>query len=1054
METIKSLISNLALANDKNMLQVFKDLIEYIFGFTLKESINRRLANLNIECIQSQKAIMVYTDIFSTKDLLPSDIGHKDLVFSFIPTTSHRRIDLINATKAINREIDNYNILFFVGIDKISKIQMLSIGFATRRANKHNSEIDTLESIILIKDINLENPSKAHLKNLESIAHNCKSRNTKIDQYYNEIFSILSIKALQDEFYKHIREHFINIIKSITLPSDTSAKDDKDRRAFTLRLISRIIFTKFLEKKGIIDSKIFDTKLSDEYYHEVLEPLFFTTLNTPKDRRDYGLLDSRITVLLESIPYLNGGLFTPQKEKDFFDEAHKDSFINILKVPNKPLQELFDTLEMYHFTLDENSPKEQEIGLDPEMLGMVFESLLSVLFTDNTNKIEQIDNLRKATGSYYTPREIVEYMVQSAILEYLKTECPHIQENKITSLVNGETTQFTNADSTTSLDCNEQDEVLEALLNMKVLDPACGSGAFPMGILNALCEILCILDPQALFTKAKWQNLAQSKVMHHKEIEQIKQCSDSFHSTTTAILNEESKSIDVAITESSSHDSSDISNIADIDSKSLPPFEFLTPHYIHKLYILQNIIYGIDIQPMATEISRLRAFLSLIIDEDSNHISALPNLEFKFISANSLLSLPQSEVLNYAEYEKDKQELYSLQAQTFTSHDKKELESRYLALRDKIAKESFATTKKLDNNPLLDYNPFDTQSVAGFFDSEFMFGIKSFDIVIGNPPYGAKISDEDKKKYRATYKYATQGSLDTYKLFIEMGFLHLCKNGILSFIVPISVTSSKSNINLHKLLLQNCKTIYCSSYGNAPTRIFSNADQRVSIISFIKTYFKCQSLLTTSVNLRNRQTSIKAIINNLCFIDSLDFIQQGAFCKISLQVEADILKKLYSLKHTLKDRMQGNEYMFYRDTGGRYYDLYANYSTTNSTTQKSFEVDNSKMVVTLLSSTLFWWFRNLYSEGRHSYIYEFERFPIPDFSAAQIKHLEILCDRYLADIEANADFSNSVKTYKIRKSKHIIDEIDKFICPIYGLNEQETKFIINYNIEFRTDKEV
>lgn len=207
--------------------------------------------------------------------------------------------------------------------------------------------------------------------------------------------------------------------------------------------------------------------------------------------------------------------------------------------------------------------------------------------------------------------------------------------------------------------------------------------------------------------------------------------------------------------------------------------------------------------------------------------------------------------------------------------------------------------------------------------------------------------------------------------------------------------------------------------------------------------------MTTRINKRYSSQSIDSVIQNLSFVNSIDFIQEGAFCKIGLPIEKMIMQKLYSQKQRLKNLMSGKQKVYYRNTGGRYYDLYTSYSTTKSTTQSKFDAMNSKIIVAILSTTLFYFYRNSYSEGRHSYIYEFERFPIPNFSEEIWDKLEKLGVEYEKDIEANHDYSNGVKTYKIRKSKHIIDKIDRLICPLYGLSEEETEFIIGYELEFR-----
>lgn len=178
------------------------------------------------------------------------------------------------------------------------------------------------------------------------------------------------------------------------------------------------IILQILRKKGVISADIWDINLSEGYYHEVLEPLFFSTLNTPKESRDYEFLSQEIQGILREIPYLNGGLFSPQGD-DFYDNSHKNSHINTLQIPNALFSDFFATLDKYHFTIDEASQSAEEVALDPELLGQIFESLLSELFTDN--KLEKLDksSLRKATGSFYTPREIVRYMVKSSLQNYL-----------------------------------------------------------------------------------------------------------------------------------------------------------------------------------------------------------------------------------------------------------------------------------------------------------------------------------------------------------------------------------------------------------------------------------------------------------------------------------------------------------------------------------------------------------------------------------------------------------------------------------------------------------
>lgn len=413
------------------------------------------------------------------------------------------------------------------------------------------------------------------------------------------ILEAFSIEAVNKEFYTQIARKFTDLVGGWLKIGNRKyeregclvwpGSSDEKRKEFAVRLIGRMVFCWFLKKKHsepdnipLIPKNILSLDAAnnnDSYYHFVLEPLFFQVLNKKiNDRHKKYRTDG-----WDKIPFLNGGLFTPHSD----DYYNPDDFQGIsprgdVKVPDEWLRELLEIFERYNFTIDENTPVDIEISIDPEMLGRIFENLLAMI------NPETGETARKSTGSYYTPRPIVEYMVDQSIKQYLLTQTNILEEN-IDSLLS-----YSDEAINANLTDKQNDCVIEALDTLKVLDPACGSGAFPIGILQKILLILQKVDPDSVKWKtrllAKIPNTAARKTLAEK-------------------------------------------------------LESETWQYIHKLGVIQNSIYGVDIQPIATEISKLRIFLSLIVDEtvnddkDNRGIEPLPNLKFKFVCGNSLVDM-------------------------------------------------------------------------------------------------------------------------------------------------------------------------------------------------------------------------------------------------------------------------------------------------------------------------------------------------------------------------------------------------------------------------------
>lgn len=530
---------------------------------------------------------------------------------------------------------------------------------------------------------------------------------------FDDLQDRFSVEVVNKEFYQRIAVQFSRLVggqrkignrtedfrRTLSLPSVTEHNIFQE---FAVRLIGRLVFCWFLKMKKsgkgipLISDQVLSlnsVKSQNNYYHEVLEKLFFEVLNTPIDERRNEFKKEPYL----SIPFLNGGLFNPHTY-DFYDVDRSGISKNLytLKVPDKLLQDFIEILETYNFTVDENTSVDIDLSVDPEMLGRIFENLLAEI------NPETGESARKATGSYYTPRPIVEYMVDESLKKYLLTET-EIDENKISNLLSY-------ADGEIDITDREKEKIVDAFGKVKILDPACGSGAFPIGILQKMLLVLKRVDPNSQM----WLN---------KQLEKI---------PTSALRNELKKKLENENVE-----------------------------YVHKLGIIQNSIYGVDIQPIAAEISKLRCFLSLIVDEkiyddkDNRGVLPLPNLEFKFVAANTLIPLPksssQSELFNVDE---EIQKLEELRKQYFTAIGKQKdnIEDEFLKTqKDLVASYFRKQAKDTRAVKLANWNPF-SDDASGWFDPEWMFGLNpSFHIIIGNPPYGIVFDDSLKEIYENTH---------------------------------------------------------------------------------------------------------------------------------------------------------------------------------------------------------------------------------------------------------------------------------------------------------------
>ena len=601
-----------------------------------------------------------------------------------------------------------------------------------------------------------------------------------------------SIETLTSAFYGELYDWYMwasSEEAGVHYPNNSCDPDDD--RSFLpkhlIRLITRLMFVWFIKQKGFVPDVLFneqklkedilvsfnpDSYIEGNYYNAILQNLFFASLNKKINERrfaaghrEYGIKtlfrdnDGRknqttwfkkshedIIKLFEPVPFLNGGLFecldqikeeieaeTKNNSKpkiEYYDGFSRDDvpkkrafvpnalfFANehkaIIDSKEKTVNGIINIFKKYNFTVEENTSSDIEVALDPELLGKVFENLLAV-YNPETG-----ESARKSSGSFYTPREIVDYMVDNSINAYLETVIGKDFETK-------------------------RSDIKKALQEIKIIDPACGSGAFPMGILNNIMDRLKDIDPE------------------------------------------------------------------------------LDP-YNTKLQLIENCIYGVDIQPIAVQISKLRFFISLICDQkekndnpnDNYGIAQLPNLETKFVSANTLIDIEKPRNMSLfgdTEIEEIQHKINRIRHQHFnakTWEEKHKYRDRDKDLRKELSKvleaNGMDATFELQRQAkeIAKWDPYNQNASAGFFDYKWMFGLEDgFDIVIGNPPYISleEIKGELKTYYSDTKKWQVKtDSIDLYCLFYEKGMQLLKPNGHLCYITSNKWLRSKYGKGLRHL---------------------------------------------------------------------------------------------------------------------------------------------------------------------------------------------------------------------------------------------------------------
>ncbi|MCT7493061.1 Eco57I restriction-modification methylase domain-containing protein [Aliarcobacter cryaerophilus] len=730
----------------------YENFLEFIsdkFSGFEENNIDYEEPDTNIE----QKHILKYKFMGSCQLDDKKEIGFFEVITTEKTDIENNRVSLGNIlkNKASNELLDSA-IAVFYNPNNPSVWRLSFIKFSYDENDKQQVSNLKRFTYVLGKNIPIKTAYN-QLKNLESPSLIELEEAFSVDKVTKEFFI-----NYKDLYFKLVKDLTVVNQKNITQQEEKILEDNKQVSFYIKKLLGRIVFLYFVQKKGWLNSdRKFLSNLfynftkenpNINFYDEILEDLFFNALNTKRDNDKINLGGNEY-----EIPYLNGGLF----EEDEYDKTD-------LTITNENLKQVLELFDSYNFTVIEDTPHDSEIAIDPEMLGRVFEDLLED---------------RKEKGAFYTPREIVHYMCQQSIINYLLNFYGEDNLEDIKSLVIEDKTD-------TKFIRNNAKDIKKYLEDIKVLDPAIGSGAFPMGMLHEIVAVLSNLDKTA-------------------DIGQLKR------------------------------------------------------------KVIENSIYGIDIEHSAVEIAKLRFWLSIVVDEEKP--TPLPNLSYKIMVGNSLIeTINGFDPLEISKNNKGNGERIKRMKDKFHSYFnsssneekniiKKDIEKDVddifiVALRNYqnkleeiISKNDLLNTnaslrkkhnEQLQNVSLIkkiqkeyEENRFTTELFLYKIYFAEVLENGGFDIVIGNPPYIKEFTN--KSAFNGTRDLECyQGKMDIWYLFGCKGIELLKENGILSFIATNNWISNFGASKFRNKILTRTRIIEFIDFGDY--KVFETAGIQTMIL--------------------------------------------------------------------------------------------------------------------------------------------------------------------------------------------------------------------------------